>query len=81
MGAVLVTHDHPDHAPGALPFAELVGAPLYACRLAGAESLRTGQRVRAGALDTHSRSTRPDTRRITWRSSSPAAARCSPAMR
>ena len=51
VGAVLVTHDHPDHAPGALPFAHQVGAPLYAFRLGGAEKLRTGQRVRAGALD------------------------------
>jgi glyoxylase-like metal-dependent hydrolase (beta-lactamase superfamily II) len=51
VGAVLVTHDHPDHAPGAAPFAELVGAPLYAYRLTGAETLRTGQRVHAGALD------------------------------
>ena len=51
VGAVLVTHDHPDHAPGAVPFAELVGAPLYAYRLAGAETIRAGQRVRAGALD------------------------------
>jgi glyoxylase-like metal-dependent hydrolase (beta-lactamase superfamily II) len=51
VGAVLVTHDHPDHAPGALPFADRVGAPVYAFRLAGAEKLRAGQRVRAGALD------------------------------
>jgi len=51
VGAVLVTHDHPDHAPGAVPFAALVGAPLYAYRLAGAEELRAGQRVRAGGLD------------------------------
>jgi glyoxylase-like metal-dependent hydrolase (beta-lactamase superfamily II) len=51
VGAVLVTHDHPDHAPGALPFAELVGAPLYAYRLVGAEPLRANQRVRAGGLD------------------------------
>ena len=51
VGAVLITHDHPDHAPGAVPFAELVGAPLYAYRLAGAESLRSDQRVRAGAVD------------------------------
>jgi glyoxylase-like metal-dependent hydrolase (beta-lactamase superfamily II) len=51
VGAVLITHDHPDHAPGAVPFAEHVGAPLYAYRLAGAESLRSDQRVRAGALD------------------------------
>jgi glyoxylase-like metal-dependent hydrolase (beta-lactamase superfamily II) len=51
VGAVLVTHDHPDHAPGALPFADRVGAPVYAFRLPGAEKLRAGQRVRAGALD------------------------------
>jgi glyoxylase-like metal-dependent hydrolase (beta-lactamase superfamily II) len=51
VGAVLITHDHPDHAPGAVPFAELVGAPLYAYRLAGAERLRSDQRVRAGAVD------------------------------
>ena len=51
VGAVLVTHDHPDHAPGAVSFAELVGAPLYAYRLAGAETHRAGQRVRVGALD------------------------------
>jgi glyoxylase-like metal-dependent hydrolase (beta-lactamase superfamily II) len=51
VGAVLITHDHPDHAPGAAPFAELVGAPLYAYRLAGAESLRSQQQVRAGPVD------------------------------
>jgi glyoxylase-like metal-dependent hydrolase (beta-lactamase superfamily II) len=51
VAAVLVTHDHPDHAPGAPLFAELVGAPLYAFRLAGAERLRAGQRVRAGAVE------------------------------
>ncbi len=51
VGAVLVTHDHPDHAPGALPFAEMVGAPVYGYRLAGAQELRAGQRVRAGSLD------------------------------
>ena len=51
VGAVLVTHDHPDHAPGALPFAEMVGAPVYAYRLAGTQELRAGQRVRVGTLD------------------------------
>jgi glyoxylase-like metal-dependent hydrolase (beta-lactamase superfamily II) len=51
VGAVLVTHDHPDHAPGAVPFARSVGAPVYAFRLAGAERLSAGQRVRAGELD------------------------------
>ncbi|MEO8477817.1 MAG: MBL fold metallo-hydrolase [Actinomycetota bacterium] len=50
VGAVLVTHDHPDHAPGAIAFAESVGAPLYAFRLPGAEHLRDGQIVRVGAF-------------------------------
>ena len=50
VAAVLVTHDHPDHAPGAAAFAARVGAPLLAFRLAGAEHLRDGQRVTAGAL-------------------------------
>jgi glyoxylase-like metal-dependent hydrolase (beta-lactamase superfamily II) len=48
VAAVVVTHDHPDHSPGAPGFAERVGAPLYAFRLAGAERLRDGQVVRAG---------------------------------
>ena len=51
VGAVLVTHDHPDHSPGAIPFARLVDAPVYASRLAGAERLSAGQRVRAGDLE------------------------------
>ncbi|MET0799558.1 MAG: MBL fold metallo-hydrolase [Actinomycetota bacterium] len=50
VAAVLVTHDHPDHAPGAATFAEQVQAPLYAFRLAGAEHLRDGQIVSAGDL-------------------------------
>ena len=51
VGAVLVTHDHPDHAPGAIPFGRLVDAPVYAFRLAGTTHLSAGQRVRAGELD------------------------------
>jgi glyoxylase-like metal-dependent hydrolase (beta-lactamase superfamily II) len=50
VAAVLVTHDHPDHAPAAPAFAERVGAPLLAFRLAGAEHLRDGQQVRAGSV-------------------------------
>lgn len=46
VGAVLVTHDHPDHAPGALPFARRVDAPLYAWRLSGAAHLQDGASVR-----------------------------------
>ena len=52
--AVLVTHDHPDHAPGAAPFARLV-RPLLA-RRPGADPLRAGQRI-ARARWTSSRST------------------------
>ena len=51
VGAVLVTHDHPDHAPGAASFAEAARAPLFAFRLPGADHLRDGQVVRAGALE------------------------------
>lgn len=50
VGAVLVTHDHPDHAPGALTFARRVGAPLRAYRLANAEHLRDGELVEVGDL-------------------------------
>lgn len=49
VAAVLVTHDHEDHAPGAPAFAERVGAPLHAFRLKGAEHLRDGQRFVASA--------------------------------
>jgi glyoxylase-like metal-dependent hydrolase (beta-lactamase superfamily II) len=48
VAAVVVTHDHPDHAPGAPALAARVRAPLYAFRLEGAERLRDGQVVRAG---------------------------------
>lgn len=51
VGAVLVTHDHPDHAPGAAAFAEAAGAPLFAFRLPGAEHVRDGQIVRTGDLE------------------------------
>jgi glyoxylase-like metal-dependent hydrolase (beta-lactamase superfamily II) len=51
VAAVLVTHDHPDHAPGAAGFAAGADAPLYAFRLAGAEHLRDGQSIRVGALE------------------------------
>jgi glyoxylase-like metal-dependent hydrolase (beta-lactamase superfamily II) len=53
VGAVLVTHDHPDHAPGALTFARRVGAPLRAFRLQDAEHVRDGERIQVGALDVH----------------------------
>jgi glyoxylase-like metal-dependent hydrolase (beta-lactamase superfamily II) len=50
VGAVLVTHDHEDHAPGAAPFAARVGAPLHAFRLEGAQHLRDGQVLKVGDL-------------------------------
>lgn len=40
---VLVTHDHPDHAPGAAALARMVGAPLQAWRLKGGERIRDHQ--------------------------------------
>lgn len=46
--AILVTHDHPDHAPGAAHLAELLGADVHAFRLAGAQRLRAGQRFAVG---------------------------------
>jgi glyoxylase-like metal-dependent hydrolase (beta-lactamase superfamily II) len=49
VALVLVTHDHPDHAPGAVPFAERVGAPIHAWRLTGAEPIRDGQSLHAGS--------------------------------
>jgi glyoxylase-like metal-dependent hydrolase (beta-lactamase superfamily II) len=51
VAAVLVTHDHPDHAPGARAFAARVGAPLHALRLDGAARLKDRQSFRAGALE------------------------------
>lgn len=44
VSAVLVTHDHEDHAAGALVFAERAGAEAWAWRLDGATRLTDGQR-------------------------------------
>jgi glyoxylase-like metal-dependent hydrolase (beta-lactamase superfamily II) len=44
VAAVLVTHDHEDHAEGAAAFAERAGAPLWAWRLNGAAHLADGKR-------------------------------------
>jgi glyoxylase-like metal-dependent hydrolase (beta-lactamase superfamily II) len=49
--AILVTHGHPDHYPGAAPLARATGAPVYAHPAAGFPHDRTlaeGERVRAG---------------------------------
>ena len=48
VSSVLVTHDHEDHGEGAVAFAELVGAPVYAWRLDGATRLTDGARFIAG---------------------------------
>ena len=48
VAAVLVTHDHEDHAPGGPAFAERVGAPLFAFRSDGADRLRDTQRFIGG---------------------------------
>jgi glyoxylase-like metal-dependent hydrolase (beta-lactamase superfamily II) len=48
VAAILVTHDHPDHAPGATALSARVGAPVLAYRLTGAERLTAGQRIDAG---------------------------------
>ena len=58
--AILVTHGHPDHYPGAAPLAQATGAPVYAHAAAAFPHDRTladGERVTAGgatltALDT-----------------------------
>jgi glyoxylase-like metal-dependent hydrolase (beta-lactamase superfamily II) len=50
VAVVLVTHDHPDHAPAAAAFAASAGAPLRAFRLDGAEHLHDGQMLSAGGV-------------------------------
>ena len=51
IGAIALTHDHPDHAPGAVPLGAMTGAPVFAARPAeGMERIRDGERVSAGSL-------------------------------
>jgi len=46
IGVILLTHDHPDHAPGALPLRETTGAPIRALRPpAGGSRVRDGELV------------------------------------
>jgi glyoxylase-like metal-dependent hydrolase (beta-lactamase superfamily II) len=50
VGAIALTHDHPDHAPGALPLAAVTGAPVFAARpVEGMRRIRDGQAVSAGS--------------------------------
>jgi len=51
VGAILLTHDHPDHAPGALRLAGMTGAPVHAARpVDGMERMLDGGVVRSGAV-------------------------------
>jgi glyoxylase-like metal-dependent hydrolase (beta-lactamase superfamily II) len=44
IDAIVLTHDHPDHAPGAVTLGAMTGAPVFAARPpSGAERLRDGQ--------------------------------------
>jgi glyoxylase-like metal-dependent hydrolase (beta-lactamase superfamily II) len=49
VGAILLTHAHPDHAPGAEPLAASTGAPIHAFRPPpGGVRLRDGDPIRVG---------------------------------
>ena len=49
VGVIALTHDHPDHAPGAMPLAAVTGAPVFAARPAeGMARTRDGDSVTAG---------------------------------
>lgn len=50
VGLVLVTHDHPDHAPGATAFARDRGAPLRAWRLSDGLRVRDEETFRVGEI-------------------------------
>jgi glyoxylase-like metal-dependent hydrolase (beta-lactamase superfamily II) len=51
VSAVLVTHDHPDHAEAAVAFARRVRAPVRAWRLDDAERVRDGQSFAGGDVE------------------------------
>lgn len=47
VGAILLTHDHSDHAPGAATLAARTGAPVLAAgQVGGRERLRDGEAIR-----------------------------------
>ena len=52
VGSILLTHHHPDHAPGAAALAALSGAPVMASHPAEGEvRLTDGQRIEAPGLE------------------------------
>ena len=52
LAAILLTHDHPDHAPGATELAEMTGATVHAARPPdGGERLRDGQAITIGSVE------------------------------
>jgi glyoxylase-like metal-dependent hydrolase (beta-lactamase superfamily II) len=51
VAAILVTHDHEDHADGAVALGSFVGAPVHAWRLDGAERLHDGQTFAAAGVE------------------------------
>lgn len=51
VGAILLTHHHPDHAPGAARLAMATGAPIFAYRpIVGERHLAHGQVIEVGAV-------------------------------
>jgi glyoxylase-like metal-dependent hydrolase (beta-lactamase superfamily II) len=54
VGVIVLTHDHPDHAPGATRLAETTGAPVRAIRPpAGGDRLRGGEVVSSNGVALH----------------------------
>jgi glyoxylase-like metal-dependent hydrolase (beta-lactamase superfamily II) len=52
VGRIVLTHDHPDHSPGAMRLAETTGAPVIAIRPpAGGERMRDGDRISSGPTE------------------------------
>lgn len=54
IAAILVTHGHPDHYPGAAPLATATGAPVYAhhaAHFAHDRDLHDGDRLRFGEIE------------------------------
>jgi glyoxylase-like metal-dependent hydrolase (beta-lactamase superfamily II) len=52
VGRIVLTHDHPDHAPGARRLSQRTGAPVSAIRPPdGGERMRDGDRLRSGTVE------------------------------